>query len=96
MKLADTQAIAIFMRRPAATIRHWARTGHLTRHGTDPRGRALYDLDQAEQLLKARPPANPWIPLDPDGLPPRTYPLWRKQETERRRKLDNTSDVQQH
>ena|SRR5258706_620201 len=26
---------------------------------------------------------NPWIPLDPDGLPPRTYPFWRKAESER-------------
>ena len=27
---------------------------------------------------------NPWVPLDRDGLPPRTYPAWRKQEIERR------------
>ena len=56
MKLADTQAIAAFMRRPATTIRKWAHLGYLTRHGTDPKGRALYDLNQAEQLLKTKPP----------------------------------------
>ena len=25
-----------------------------------------------------------WIPLDPDGLPPETYPAWRKHELARR------------
>jgi hypothetical protein len=56
MKLADTQAIAIFMRRPAATIRKWAHLGLLRRHGTDHHGRALYNLDEAEQLLQHKPP----------------------------------------
>ncbi len=27
---------------------------------------------------------SPWIPADPDGLPPRTYPQWRAQEQARR------------
>jgi len=52
MKLADTQAIAIFMRRPAATIRTWAHRGLLHRHGTDRKGRALYDINEAEQLAR--------------------------------------------
>jgi hypothetical protein len=54
--LADTQAIAVFMRRPPATIRWWASKGLLHRHGTGPRGRALYDLDEAEELLRSHPP----------------------------------------
>jgi hypothetical protein len=83
------------MKRSPALIRKWAHRGLLQRHGTDHKGRALYDLDEAEQLLKAKPPPNPWIPLDPDGLPPRTYPYWRK-ETEQRRKIDNTADVREH
>ena len=27
---------------------------------------------------------SPWIPLDPDGLPPATYPSWRAQEEARK------------
>lgn len=27
---------------------------------------------------------SPWIPLDPDGLPPETYPQWRRDEIARR------------
>jgi len=33
----------------------------------------------------ANAPASPWVPLDPDGLPPATYPSWRAQEQRRRR-----------
>ena len=29
-------------------------------------------------------PGSPWIPLDPDGLPPATYPSWRAQEQARK------------
>ena len=64
MKLADTQAIAVFMRRPAATIRKWAHLGYLKRHGTDPKGRALYDVDEAEQLMTRKPP--PKVDNPPD------------------------------
>lgn len=36
-------------------------------------------------LKRSRPGmSSPWIPADPDGLPPRTYPQWRRQEAERR------------
>jgi hypothetical protein len=48
--LADTQAIAILLARPAATIRSWAHRGQLTRHGTDRRGRTMYDIGEAQQL----------------------------------------------
>jgi hypothetical protein len=56
MRLADTAAIAVFMRRSPAMIRKWAAKGLLHRQGTDPKGRALYDLDEAEKLLQAKPP----------------------------------------
>jgi hypothetical protein len=49
--LADTQAIAVFAGRKPATIRSWAHRGLLTRRGTDQRGRALYDLDEAADLV---------------------------------------------
>jgi len=39
--LADTQAIAVLVARPPATIRSWAHRGQLTRHGTDRRGPAM-------------------------------------------------------
>lgn len=29
------------------------------------------------------PLRSPWIPLDPDGLPPETYPQWRRDEIAR-------------
>lgn len=48
--LADTLAIAFLTGRPPATIRSWAHRGHLTRHGTDPRGRTMYDITEAQQL----------------------------------------------
>jgi hypothetical protein len=48
--LADTQAIALSVGRPEATIRWWAHRGWLTRRGTGPRGRALYDLTEATEL----------------------------------------------
>jgi hypothetical protein len=54
MKLADTAAIAIMVKRPEPTIRYWAHTGQLTRHGTDTHGRALYSVDEAEQLAHAK------------------------------------------
>ena len=50
MKLADTQAIAYLVGRPESTIRWWAHKGWLTRHGTAKR--ALYDIDEAQQLAE--------------------------------------------
>jgi hypothetical protein len=48
--LTDTQAIALMTGRPPATIRSWAHRGLLTRHGTGPRRRALYDISEASEL----------------------------------------------
>ena len=48
--LADTQAVALAVRRAPPTIRAWAHNGLITRKGTDSRGRALYDLDEAIEL----------------------------------------------
>lgn len=52
--LADTQAIALLTRVKPATVRSWAHRGHLTRHGTGPRGTALYDVEEAEALLDSK------------------------------------------
>ncbi len=50
--LADTRAIALITGRKPATIRSWAhRYPHrLPRRGTGTRCRALYDVEEAEQL----------------------------------------------
>lgn len=40
-------------RRKPSTIRTWAHRGHLTRRGTDYRGRALYYLEDAEAIIDA-------------------------------------------
>jgi hypothetical protein len=44
--------------------------------------RAMMELDVLVDALVGGP--NPWIPADPDGLPPETYPAWRRQEMARR------------
>src|SRR5262249_7246415 len=54
MPLADTQAIAFMLSRPPSTIRSWACRGDLQRHGTDPHGRTLYDVDEALALAATR------------------------------------------
>ena len=50
--LADTQAVAAMVRRAPATVRSWAYRypDMLPRRGTGPRGRALYDVEDAERL----------------------------------------------
>jgi len=48
--LADTAAIAVLTGRPEPTIRGWAHRGWLTRRGTGPHGRAMYDVDDAQEL----------------------------------------------
>ena len=50
--LADTQAVAALVRRAPATVRSWAHRypDRLPRRGTGPRGRALYDVEDAERL----------------------------------------------
>lgn len=52
MTLVDTVAAAHAARVKPATIRSWARRGKLAQHGTDWRGRGLYDL--AEVYTAAR------------------------------------------
>ena len=56
-RLADTQAIAFMLRRPASTIRKWAQRypDRLPRRGTDKRGRTLYSIDDAERLSSSLP-----------------------------------------
>jgi hypothetical protein len=48
--LADTQAVALAVRRAPSTIRSWAHNNLITRRGVDAKGRALYDLDEAAAL----------------------------------------------
>ena len=50
--LADAQAVAIATGRPASTIRRWAHKGWLERHGTDARGRTLFDVEEAQELAR--------------------------------------------
>jgi hypothetical protein len=52
--LIDTQAAAFMVNVSPATIRSWASRGHLSQHGVDKRGRALYD--QAEVYVCAARP----------------------------------------
>jgi DNA-binding transcriptional MerR regulator len=47
---APTESIAVLTGRPEPTIRYWAHRGWLTRRGTGPHGRALYDVDEAQEL----------------------------------------------
>ena len=54
MPLADTEAIAHLVKRPQPTIRWWAHRGLLTRRGTGPHRRALYDIDEAKELADSR------------------------------------------
>jgi len=60
--LGDTYMIALITRRQPGTVRSWASRGLLTRKGTGKRGRALYDMDEAEALAMrldmARPACN--------------------------------------
>jgi hypothetical protein len=48
--LADAHGIALITGRKPSTIRSWASRGHLTRHGTSPQGRTLYNVEEAEEL----------------------------------------------
>lgn len=50
--LCDGPALARTLHVAPATIRQWRHRGHLTRLGTDTRGRALYDLDEALALAE--------------------------------------------
>jgi hypothetical protein len=58
--LAPTESIAVLVGRPEPTIRYWAHRGWLHRRGTGPRGRAMYDVDEAQELAaKLAPLDNP-------------------------------------
>jgi hypothetical protein len=72
VRLADTETIAWMLMRPKATIRSWAYRGHFHRHGTGPRGTALYDVDEVlafatrHGLLDNRPASsNTQLPAGP-------------------------------
>lgn len=45
--LLDGPALAHALHIHPGTIRNWAHNGRLTRHGTDPKGRTLYSIQQA-------------------------------------------------
>jgi hypothetical protein len=57
----------------------------VARTGTFTIGRLLSQEEGNRRfMVKSVPPAiNPWVPLEPGGLPPRTYPMWRRQEAAR-------------
>jgi hypothetical protein len=50
--LVDSVSAAVAVDRPKSTIRGWAHAGHLTRHGSDARGRALYDLAEVYEIAQ--------------------------------------------
>jgi DNA-binding transcriptional MerR regulator len=50
--LADTAAIAVAVGRKPSTIRYWASRGWLERKGTGHHGRALYDVEEADELAR--------------------------------------------
>lgn len=52
--LADTHAIALMTHVAHGTVRSWASRGHIARQGTGPRNRALYYVEDAEQLAIKR------------------------------------------
>ncbi|MFF2226271.1 hypothetical protein ACFVV7_23485 [Streptomyces globisporus] len=54
MTLVDLNAAQIATGKSPATLRTWIHRGELTRHGYDPRGRALIDLDEAQALIAAK------------------------------------------
>lgn len=59
MTLVDTQAAAHAARVKPATIRSWARRGKLAQHGTDWRGRSLYDLAEVYTAARDTRPGRP-------------------------------------
>lgn len=51
-RLVDTLMAACAARVRPATIRSWAHRGKLTPHGTDAKGRTLYDLDDVYRATR--------------------------------------------
>ncbi|MFB6696363.1 hypothetical protein [Streptomyces rubiginosohelvolus] len=54
MALVDLNAAQIATGKSPATLRTWIHRGELTRHGYDPRGRALVDLGEVQALIAAK------------------------------------------
>ncbi|MFF5773860.1 hypothetical protein ACFY8V_32815 [Streptomyces californicus] len=54
MTLVDLYAAHAATGKSPATLRTWIHRGHLTRHGYDPRGRALVDLHDVQTLIAAK------------------------------------------
>jgi DNA-binding transcriptional MerR regulator len=52
--IVDTVAAAAAVDVPPSTIRTWASRGLLNRHGTDRRGRTLYDLQDVVDVCRSR------------------------------------------
>lgn len=52
--LADTQAIAHMFQRQPTTVRSWALRyrEQMPRRGTGPHNRALYDVEEAEEIAR--------------------------------------------
>lgn len=50
VRLVDTGAAAVAVKRAPSTVRWWAHTGKLERKGTDKQGRALYDLGDVYKI----------------------------------------------
>lgn len=48
--LADTSALAAWLKVRPGTVRSWASRGWLTRRGSDARGRTLYSVTEASAL----------------------------------------------
>lgn len=54
MTLVDLYAAHAATGKSPATLRTWIHRGELTRHGYDPRGRALVDLHDVQTLIAAK------------------------------------------
>lgn len=53
--LADTTALAAWLKVKPGTVRSWASRGWLTRRGRDARGRTLYSVTEASTLTDTPP-----------------------------------------
>lgn len=53
-RITDTIAAELATGIRAATLRQWLSRGKLTRHGTDPDGRTLVDLEEIHQVTDRR------------------------------------------
>ena len=58
--------MAAALGRAPKTVRNWATLGLLARHGKDDRGRTLFSIDEALQLVDVLDASRIAIPLIPD------------------------------